>query len=107
MENEQFKEEFAILKINNRGSPFILNTFDNIEKAKTELFTLINQDEKRNKIYYIDNDFFENKYTVGLNAQKYYRIIKRKITEWETYKSARESNKTNNNKILIFEKKTI
>ena len=61
MENNEFKKEYSILCIYNRGKPFILNTFDNIEQAKLKLYEMIQLEEERKRIYFVDNDFYDNK----------------------------------------------
>lgn len=40
--------------------------------------------DQRGKIYYIDNDFFDNKYPLGLQTI-YYQIQERDVTEWKKY----------------------
>lgn len=78
------KKEFAIYCIYNGGTPFILHQYDTIQEAKINLYNLISLEDERNRIYYVDNDFYENKYPAGILG-KYYKIVERRISHWEKY----------------------
>lgn len=56
------KIEYTIYCIWNGGTPFYLHTYDSIFKAKQDLYEMIELEKKRNRIYYVDNDFYENEY---------------------------------------------
>lgn len=106
MENNEFKKEYSILCIYNRGKPFILDTFDNIEAAKLKLYEMIQFEEERKRIYFVDNDFFNNKYQIGLQGSKYFCIQERSITKWKKYEIGKVNKKSNNQNgnILIFKR---
>lgn len=47
---------------------------------------MVDLENKRNRMYYVDNDFYKNKYKfIGYNRCKYFQIIQRKIEEWNIY----------------------
>lgn len=104
MENNAFEKEYAILCIYNGGKPFRIHTFDNLTNAKIQLYEMIQLEEERKRIYYVDNDFFDNKYQIGLQGSKYFCIQERKISKWKKYgienKNTNEKNKNGN--VLIF-----
>jgi len=56
-------------------------------------------EEERKRPYFVDNDFFHNKY-VMVGKLKYFCIKERDVSEWNTY-SERESKKVNSNKIIF------
>ena len=100
MENNEFKKEYSILCIYNRGKPFILDTFDNIEVAKLKLYDMIQLEEERKRVYFVDNDFFENKYNVAINLQ-YFCLKVRDVTEFKPYSEEEEKNNKNDNNIIF------
>ncbi|MFR3182701.1 MAG: hypothetical protein ACLTPN_03710 [Clostridia bacterium] len=108
MENNEFKKEYSILCIYNRGKPFILDTFKNIESAKLKLYDMISLEEERKRIYYVDNDFFDNKYQIGLQGAKYFCIQERETTKWKKYNVEETSKNKNidnkNSNVLIFKR---
>ena len=53
--------------------PDVLETFDNIDVAKISLYNIVSLEEERGRTYYVDNDFFNNKYSCNLNL-KYFCI---------------------------------
>ena len=67
---------------------------------------MIQLEEERHRTYYVDNDFFENKYSLG-SQEKYFSIIERTVSVWEKYAEDKNNikNKTSDkNKILAFTK---
>lgn len=101
MQKESYTKEYAILCIYNGGTPFILRTHNNIQEAKLHLYNLVNLEEDRNRVYYVDNDFFDNKYQNLLNG-KYFKILERTVGGWEHYKEIiKDKNNTPNNIIQL------
>lgn len=96
-------KEYTIFCIYNGGIPFELKRFNNIQEAKNKIYEMIQLEEERKRIYYVDNDFFENKYTLGLQSSKYFCIKERAVSEWIKYEEKKEISKKKNN-ILIFTK---
>ena len=62
----------------------MIHTFNNITEAKLKLYDLISLEEERGRPYFVDNDFFENKYPFSANL-KYYSIKVRDVSEYEKY----------------------
>lgn len=99
-------KEYSILIICNGGYPYILGSYETFSSAKTALMNMISDFDYRKKIYYIDNDFFDNKYPAGLPNSRYYQIQEREVTEWKKYEEY-ESLSKEKCKILKFHKKSI
>ena len=96
-------KEYCILVICKGGSPYTIGNYANISSAKQALMNMISDFDQRRKIYYIDNDFYNNKYPLGLQNSIYYQIQEREITEWKKYEE-NESNLESKCKILKFHK---
>lgn len=77
----------------------MIHFFNNIESAKIKLYDMIQLEEDRQRPYFVDNDFFDNKYNISTKL-KYYCIKEREISEWEKY-SEEKSSRESNNKIIF------
>lgn len=84
----------------NGGVPYMIHFYDNICEAKIHLFDMISLEEKRDRPYFVDNDFFKNKYQNCLNL-KYYCIKVREVSEFEIY-SEKNAIKEEKDKVLYF-----
>jgi len=87
--------EYIIYCVYNGGKPFYLHTYDNINIAKIDLYNMIELEKKRNRPYYVDNDFFENEYSSNVLG-KYFCIKQREVTEFIKYEEYKNSYKNNN-----------
>lgn len=56
-------KEYTILCIYNGGKPFFLSTFYNLEDAKIKLYDMVNLETERNRAYYVENDFFQKRFS--------------------------------------------
>lgn len=73
MENLKVKTEYIIYTYFKNATPYILGSFFNI-----------NMDKERRFKYYVDNDFFENRYSLE-NAERYYCIKFREVMPYKKY----------------------
>lgn len=66
------------------GSPFLLDYYDTEYDAISSLINRINfSDGRSHVLHYIDNKFYKNSFVfTGSKGQKYYKILKRRITDW-------------------------
>lgn len=66
------------------GTPFLLDYFDTEYDAISSLINKINSSDGRSHIlHYIDNEFYKNSFVfTGSRGQKYYKILKRRVTDW-------------------------
>lgn len=77
-------KEYCIYQRINSGEPFIIHIFKDINSAKLKLYELINIEEERGRFYFVDNDFFDNKYIYNLKGM-YFCIKEREVTEYTKY----------------------
>lgn len=96
-------KEYCIFVICNGGCPYTVGSYNSFLLARQALMNMISDFDKRKTIYYIDNDFYENKYPLGLQNSRYYQIQEREVTEWKKYQEA-QSYPKENCKIIKFHK---
>ena len=80
--------EHAILYEVNGGAPYIVNRFTSIAEAIYILeHNFIMKQERKGKMYFVNNDFYKNSYNnlLGYKNFYYYKIVSRKVTSWEEY----------------------
>ena len=92
-------KEYSIFIRNGKGCPFRQEPYYTFEEAKQALLIMISDFDYRRKLYYIDNDFFNNKFP-PMESGMYYQIQERNVEKWinvdENSKDAK--NKTNDKK---------
>ena len=88
-------KEYSIYIKQGSGTPYILHTYPNIFSAKMCIQRLVALEEERNRMYFVDNDYFHNRYSYAGNL-KYMRIQVREVTEWENYSEMNNTKKENN-----------
>lgn len=94
----EYNKEYCIYCRYNEGTPFILRTFKSFEAARIKLSEMIDLEEERNRPYFVENNFFQNKY-VGNIPGKHFAIKEREVSGWSLY----DINKNiTNNKIIYF-----
>lgn len=94
--------EHAILYEVNGGAPYIGVKYSSLQEAINILEkNFIYDDIQRNRIYFVDNDFFVNKYTrlIGVSNFNYYKIVARIVTEWVGFEEITKENTRRNNLI--------
>lgn len=86
-------KEYCIFVICRGGKPYTLGNYNSFSLAKQALMNMISDFDRRKRIYYIDNDFWDNKYPLGLENSIYYQIQEREVTEWKKYKQIENASK--------------
>ena len=105
MDKEKLKKEFCIYIKNGRGTPYTIGTYNSFREAFIALNNMLGLEQERGRFYYVDNDFYNNKYPPNMYG-KYFSILERNVTEWKTYESlAEKDSKDKNNKIIMFRQK--
>lgn len=89
-------KEYAILIKQGTGNSYILGTYPDISSAKRAIINLANYEEEKNKMYFVDNDFFDNKYSYIGNGLKYMCIKEREVTDWIKYNECNDDKKFSN-----------
>ena len=78
----------------------MIHIYNNIDNAKIKLYDMVNLEEIRNRPYFVDNDFFDNKYNNAVKL-KYFCIKEREVSEWCNYSQEKNLIKSKN-KIIYF-----
>ena len=91
-------KEYTIFLRQGNAKPYKLDTYKSIEKAKVKLYDIVQTEIERQRPFYVDNDFFDNKYNLG-RSLFYISILERDVEEWHKF-SQNESTKHNKNKLL-------
>ena len=105
MDKEKLKKEFCIYIKNGRGSPYTIGTYNSFREAFIALNNMLGLEQERNRFYYVDNDFYDNKYPPNMFG-KYFCIMERNVTEWIKHETlASQSSKDKDNKIIMFRQK--
>ena len=94
-------KQYGIYIRQGSGCPYMIHYFDNIFNAKAKLIEMVGVEESRQRPYFVDNDFFHNKYNLVGNL-KYFCIKKRDISDWKNY-SENISLEKENKKIIYIE----
>ena len=89
-----YEKEYCIYCKYNGGTPFILRTFKTFEAARIKLMEMIEIEEERNRPYFVENNFFINKY-VGNIPGKHFAIKERNISGWSLYDASKNIKKNN------------
>lgn len=92
-------KQYGIYRINNGGIPFLINKFDSLISAQLFINECVFDWDNKNMTYYIDNEFFTNKYSRS-EANFYCRIKVREITDWQELSN--EKGFTNDNNVIDF-----
>lgn len=93
-------KQYGIYIRQGSGIPYMIHFYDNIYSAKQKLYEMIQLEEERQRPYFVDNDFFDNKYRLVGNL-KYFLIKERDVSDWENY-SEEVTKMKNDNKIIYF-----
>ena len=78
------KYEYCLYVRVGQALPYIANKFSDI----SDVYRFITQIEKRHnhyrQIFYIDNDFYQNKYSLEAGGT-YYKFLRRPVFDWEEF----------------------
>ena len=55
-------KEYTIYHRHSTAKPYTMNTYKDIISAKADLYDIVSLEEERGRPYFVDNDFFNNKY---------------------------------------------
>lgn len=93
-------KEYTLYLRHGKAMPFTFSSFKTFESAKAQLYSMIQTEIERGRPFYVDNDFFDNKYDLGSNLY-YMCIMEREVGEWHKF-SQTVSDKRENKKIKYF-----
>ncbi len=93
-------KEYSILQRHGSKKPFILHNFNDVYSAIQKLFEIIEIEENRGRPYFVDNDFFKNRYS-NLRDLYYLQIIEREVSEWKKYVEVEDREETNDKIVFL------
>ena len=73
MDKNKREKEFCIYIRNGRGSPYNISPYHNFEDALVALNNMVSLEIERGRFFYVDNDFYDNKYPPNMYG-KYFCI---------------------------------
>ncbi|MBO4815877.1 MAG: hypothetical protein J5507_02905 [Clostridia bacterium] len=86
------------------GKTYNIHLYKEIREAKSDLYNMVELERKRNRPYYVFNDFFNNEYPASINC-KIFCLKERIVSDWEKYEEFNINRVYNNNNIINFPKK--
>lgn len=90
--------EYAIYCRVGNAKPYIIpRLFKDIQ----EVYRFLEEQERRVGIVYVDNDFYENKYSKSEKGT-YYKVLQRPIADWEDAKEKNIKNTCNSKNNIIY-----
>ena len=89
-------KEYTIYARQGNAKPYTIGTYKTITSAKLKLYDIISLEIERKRPFFVDNDFFENKYALGSDLF-YISILERDVKEWKQFSELKTSE---NNKLL-------
>lgn len=93
-------KEYGIYIRHGNAKPFMIHIFNNLDGAKLKLYDILRLEDERQRPYYVDNDFFNNKYHYE-SKLSYYCIKVRDVSDWVLYSEEKELGNKNN--IIYFQ----
>lgn len=94
-------KEYSIYIRQGNGRPYTIGTYNSIYDAQIALGNMVRLEEERQKPYYVDNDFWDNKYSLVSNL-RYFCIKEREVTEWQVYCESNVEEENENSNIIYF-----
>ena len=91
--------EYCIYIQKGSCTPYVVGTYNSIYDAKHALNNMLELYKIRRKLYFVDNDFYDNEFS-NLCSSDYYCIKVRQVSEWKKYSEF----SSHNNNILQFYK---
>ena len=94
-------KEYSIYIRQGNGKPYTIGTYNSIYDVKIALGNMVRLEEERQRPYYVDNDFWDNSYSLISNL-RYFCIKEREVSEWEKYSEVSSLEKKQNDNIIYF-----
>ena len=83
--NDQHPEwEYVLYCRHENALPFFVRTFDSYEDVCRFINELVKRHNHYRQIFYIDNDFYKNQYSINLNGT-YYKFLRRPVADWQEF----------------------
>lgn len=76
-------KEYSILVKQGTGKAYIHSTYKDYFEAVASLQIIADYEDECHRMYYVDNDFFNNKYSYITDNLKYICLQVREVSDWE------------------------
>ena len=95
------KYEYGLYIQVNNGLPYIINfpVTDAYKCISVRIQEIEKKHNRYNQRFYIDNDFYNNKYTLD-SGGTYYKFLRRIISDWEEFESFTEGSNLDKSKVV-------
>ena len=94
-------KEYSIYIRQGNGRPYTIGTYNSIYDAQIALGNMVRLEEERQKPYYVDNDFWDNQYSLISNL-RYFCIREREVSEWKKYCNTNISGRSQDDNVIYF-----
>lgn len=94
-------KEYTIYLRHGNAKPYTIGPYKTITSAKLKLYDIISLEIERKRPFFVDNDFFENKYILGSNLF-YMAILERDVTSWQKFFEFEDAKKDNENLLYLY-----
>lgn len=96
-------KEYSIYCRYSGATPYILGKiYNSKEDVIRRIYEIVASEEDRGYLYYVDNDFFENKYPLLIKNQMYLCVREREVSSWKKISNSHEDKENKNTKDNIF-----
>ncbi len=100
LENIHPEYEYAIYCRVSNATPYIIpRTFNSFLDVQRFFTNTTRRHDRFHQIYYIDNKFYNNKYSNNMNGY-YYKVLKRLVNDWKNIDDEETNEK--NDKLINF-----
>ena len=89
--------EYAIYCRVGQALPYIQTILNSMEDVMLRIVEIEKKHNHYGQFFYIDNDFYDNKYSLSYNCT-YYKILRRPVSDWEEF----TTNETYFNNVINF-----
>lgn len=84
LNDEHPEYEYALYCRVGSATPYIVRKFESMEDICRFIQDLEKRNNRYHRIFYIDNDFYNNYYNINENGI-YYKFLRRKLEDWQEF----------------------
>ena len=84
LNDKHSKYEYMLYCQHGTGQPFIARTFNGFDEVKRYTEELEKKHNHYHQNFYIDNDFYNNQYSINQNGT-YYKFLRRPVADWQEF----------------------
>lgn len=101
LNDKHYEYEYALYCRVGNACPYIreINYITDMDGVYRYIEEIEKKHNHYRQIFYIDNDFYKNNYSINMNGT-YYKFLRRKVQDWEEF-GVKQGRATNNNIFYI------